>query len=91
MNRREMLQTGLSVLSAVGIDGELATMTPRNPQAFVLSSPGKIAPCHLEAFRYHWDRAFAGTELANVPVIILQMGMKLEVIDASEAPKAVDA
>lgn len=81
MNRRELLQTGLSVLAAAGIDGEVATLSPVNPQAFVIRTPATMTQESAMNLRKTWNEIFAGTAIASVPMIILTQGMTLEVID----------
>lgn len=81
MNRREAIQAGLAVLSAVGIDGEVQTITAQSPQAFVVRVPGRISCEAGEGFRREWKQRFAGTPLENVPVIVLDCGASIEVID----------
>lgn len=81
MNRREALQAGLGILSAVGIDGEAATVSAANPQAFVIKTPRVLSDTRFLQLREQWKQAFVGTPYADVPVVILQDGMELEVID----------
>lgn len=88
MNRREALQAGLGILAAAGIDGEVATISAANPQAFVLTSPALISLAHREAIRKQWQELFQGTIYAKTPVVILQGGMHLSVVDQKELPTA---
>lgn len=87
MNRREALQAGLSVLAACKIDGEVATISPKNPQAFVITMPFSIGDEMREKLDANWKEKFANTPLANVPLILMQGGMELSVID-DERPSA---
>ncbi len=84
MNRREMLQTGIAVLSAAGIDAEVATVTPRNPQAFIVTTKARLSTDARMILRDEWKRIFKGTDIENVPVLILQDGMTIQVVDAPE-------
>jgi hypothetical protein len=81
VNRREALQAGIGILSAVGIEGEIATMTPKNPQAFVITTPKCLSTASRDYINAEWKRAFKGTELENVPVIVMTDGMQLSVVD----------
>jgi hypothetical protein len=81
VNRREALQAGIGILSAVGIEGEIATMTPKNPQAFVITTPHILTEKHREWLVADWKRAFRGTPLQDVPVILMTGGMQLSVVD----------
>lgn len=88
LTRREMLQNGLAVPSAVGIEGEVDTISARNPQAFVVSVQGRISPEARERFKMEWDRIYQGTGLAGVPVMLLSEGATLTVIDKVPAAAA---
>lgn len=81
MNRREALQAGLGILSAVSVDGEVATLSTANPKAFVITTPKVLSDTRFLQLREQWKHAFAGTPYADVPVVIMQDGMELQVID----------
>ena len=82
MNRREALQAGISVLAAAGIDGEVATVSPVNPQAIVIRTDLALREETMAKVREHFKTVLAGTKLAGLPVIILTQGATLEIIDA---------
>lgn len=81
MNRREALQAGIGILSAVGIDGEVATLTPKNPQAFVITTPHRMSPEMCQRLHEQWKKTFRFTDLADVPVLLMENGMQLSVVD----------
>lgn len=81
MNRREALQTGLGIIAASGIDGEVATLTVRNPMAFVITTPKRISEDTRRRIREEWESVFLGTQFGGIPVLILQDGMQLSVVD----------
>lgn len=89
MNRHEALQAGLGVLTAVGIDGEVATISAANPQAFVLTIKKKICLAEQCAFRQQWAELFKGTPYENTPVVLLTDGMQLSVVDQKDLPRFV--
>lgn len=82
MNRREAIQVGMSVLSAVGIDGEVATISAANPQMIVITTAKHMSESDRECVRQNWLNAAKGTRLENVKAVVLNPGMKIEVIDA---------
>ena len=84
MNRREALQAGLGILTAAKIDGEVATISPRNPQAFVITTPVELSIDELEKLRQQWRQVFEGGDFARTPVMLLQNGMQLSVVDKVE-------
>lgn len=84
MNRREALQSGLGILTAASIDGEVATVSPRNPQAFVITSKKLLSSDAILKMKAQWSEIFRGTEYANVPVVVMVGGMELSVIDQVE-------
>ena len=86
INRREALKSGLAVLSAVGIDGEVGTISARDPQAFVITHPKNIPERARVQLREQWHRTFYGTGLEKIPVVILPEGMRVEVVDKMPLP-----
>lgn len=81
MNRRDAIKTGLAVLSSSRIDGEVATISARNPQALIVNTRSRLTPEQLAAIKREFERAFRGSAFANVPVIVLPNDIQLEVID----------
>lgn len=81
MTTREALQTGFSLMSAAGVDGEIATVSPICPQAFVITVPGILSKDSAKSLRDAWEMTFKGTTCERVKVIVLENGMKLEIID----------
>jgi hypothetical protein len=82
MNRREALQAGIGVLSAMSIDGEVATISPKDPQAVVITLSSKLSLEEKKQLMDGWKSAFSGKPLGSIPLIILDPGAKLEVIDS---------
>lgn len=85
MNRREMLQAGLSVITAAGIEGTVATLDVSNPQAIVLKFPGRLTSEHRKILNEQWKRMFRFSQIANVPVVVLDGGVDIAVIDKKDA------
>ena len=81
---RRLKQSGLAIAKAVGVDGEVATITTRNPQAFVINSPRRVSSEEAAHWNGQWKEMFAGTSLAKIPVVIMHNGMELSVIDQVE-------
>lgn len=90
MNRRELLQAGQSVLAAAGVDGEVATLTPVNPQAIVLLIPIPVPDELRVKIEAGWKIKFAGTRLSEVPVLMLAGGATIQVIDAPAEARGHD-
>lgn len=81
MNRREAIKA-LAMLPAVKVvDGEVATISPRNPQAFVITMPQAISKATIDALREQWEQLWKGSPLAKIPVIIMDGGAQLQIID----------
>lgn len=81
MNRRDMLKSGLAVLSAVGIDGEIATVSAKNPQMFVIRVRGVLPSEAARRLRDQWKLITRGTSMEKIPAIVLEEGASIEVID----------
>jgi len=81
MNRREALQSGLGILAASQIDGEVATITTKNPQAFIITTERQLSSHAVECLRKQWNETFLGTAIEKVPIVLLPYACKLEVID----------
>jgi len=67
---RRLKKTGLAIANAVGVDGEVATITTRNPQA--------------SSWNRQWKEIFAGTPLARIPLVLMHSGMEWAVVDQVE-------
>ncbi len=81
MNRRDALKS-LAMLPAVkAVDGEVATLSPKNPQAFVITTPNRLSWEQTDNLREQWKAAWKGSEYATLPVLIMQEGMQLSVVD----------
>lgn len=50
----------------------------------MITTPGKVSLSMRHGLNEQWKAMFKGTELEGVPVILLEQGMKLEVIDKAE-------
>ncbi len=81
MNRREMMQAGLSVLAAAGVEGEIQVIAPVNPVGFVLRVKSRMPPEARMQINKEWKEIWRGTPLDGIPMVCLSEGMSLEVID----------
>lgn len=81
---RRLKQSGLAIAKAVGVDGEVSTITTRNPQAFVISSQKRVSSEEASSWNRQWKEIFSGTPLAKIPVVLMHNGMELSVVDQVE-------
>lgn len=84
MNRREMIQAGMSVIASAGLEGEVKTLSVNDPQAVVLLFPHRINSEQKKLLQKAWNQAFSGKPLEYVPVVVLDSGADIKVIDRTE-------
>ncbi len=71
----------VAMASVAAVDGEIAAISVRNPQAFVISSPRRISEMERKFIKEQWDDLFARSDIARIPLVIMQDGMQVSVID----------
>jgi len=81
---RRLKQSGLAIAKAVGVDGEVSTITTRNPQAFVISSQKRVSLEEASTWNSKGKEIFAGTPLAMITLVCMHGGMEFLTIDQVE-------
>jgi len=82
MNRRELLLAALGTSLAAGIT-EAQTLHVDEDEdviALVLRHPDRISTKAHTLLNTHLKAVFKGTQMENVPVLVLEQGMSLEVV-----------